>query len=350
VILQGFIMEKVPWLQDTEKVIVVDLYDPMHLEYLTMKGTFDRSSRVRNVEASVRELNTQMVRGDFFLCASQRQRDFWLGALAALGRLNVSNYDADPSGESLIAVCPFGLPSSTPRRTAPGIRGVIPGIEAADKVVLWAGGVFNWFDPLTLVRAIDKLRQTRSDVRLCFLGMTHPNPAVPQMRTALEARRLAARLKLAGRYVFFNEGWVPYDERQNYLLDSDLGVCTHFDHLETRFSFRTRMLEYLWATVPMISTAGDYFADLIQREGLGNVVPAEDVDALAEAIDELLYDTDYSAQCRQNVARIRGQFVWESVLQPLFEFCAQPHRAHDAARLILPAEDDDRLTVSGGPW
>src|ERR1039458_6473150 len=43
VILQGFIMEKVPWLQDTEKVIVVDLYDPMHLEYLTMKGTFDRS-------------------------------------------------------------------------------------------------------------------------------------------------------------------------------------------------------------------------------------------------------------------------------------------------------------------
>jgi glycosyltransferase involved in cell wall biosynthesis len=350
IVLQGFIMEKAPWLLETDKVVVVDLYDPMHLEYLTMKGTFDHSSRVRNVEASTQELNKQMTRGDFFVCANQRQRDFWLGALAALGRLGVSNYDADPSGNSLIAVCPFGLPSSVPARTAPGVRGIVPGIAADDRVVLWAGGVFNWFDPLTLVLAIDKLSRAHHDIRLFFLGMTHPNPTVPQMRTAVEARRLAARLGLTGRYVFFNEGWVPYNERQNYLLDADLGVCTHFDHLETRFSFRTRMLDYLWAAIPMVSTEGDYFGSLIQREGLGKAVPVENVDALAEAINELLYDVDYNSRCRQNVTRVRQQFYWESTLKPLLDFCARPHRARDAALVIPRAEDDDGLAVSGGPW
>ena len=40
---------------------------------------------------------------------------------------------------------------------------------------------------------------------------------------------------------------MPYDERADYLLDADVGVSTHFPHIETEFSFRTRILDYLWA-------------------------------------------------------------------------------------------------------
>ena len=47
--------------------------------------------------------------------------------------------------------------------------------------------------------------------------------------------------------MFFNEDWVAYDDRQNYLLEADVGVSTHLDHVETEFSFRTRILDYLWA-------------------------------------------------------------------------------------------------------
>ena len=35
-----------------------------------------------------------------------------------------------------------------------------------------------WFDPLTLIRAVDLLRRNRDDARLVFLGMKHPNPEV----------------------------------------------------------------------------------------------------------------------------------------------------------------------------
>ncbi len=40
---------------------------------------------------------------------------------------------------------------------------------------------------------------------------------------AVDARRLADELGLTDKHVFFNEEWVAYDDRQNYLLDADVG-------------------------------------------------------------------------------------------------------------------------------
>jgi hypothetical protein len=37
-----------------------------------------------------------------------------------------------------------------------------------------------------------------------------------------ESKRLAEELGLLGRNVFFREGWVPFDERQNFLLEADI--------------------------------------------------------------------------------------------------------------------------------
>ena len=110
------------------------------------------------------------------------------------------------------------------------------------------------------------------------------------MQMAIDARALADELGLAGRNVFFNEGWVDYSERQNFLLEANVGVTVHFDSAETRFSFRTRALDYLWAGLPIVATDGDAFAELIEREGLGLTVPAEDPEALEEALYRLLTD------------------------------------------------------------
>ena len=144
-----------------------------------------------------------------------------------------------------------------PRHTRPVLRGVVPGIGDDDKVVLWGGGIYNWFDPLTLLRAVDKLRRRLPEVRLFFLGLKHPNPQVGEMTMADDAVALAEELGLVGTNVFFNEDWVEYDDRQNYLLEADIGVSTHLDHVETEFSFRTRLLDYLWASLPIVATSGD---------------------------------------------------------------------------------------------
>ena len=88
--------------------------------------------------------------------------------------------------------------------------------------------------------------------------------------------------------MFFNAGWAPYGRRADFLLDADVAVSTHLDHIETRYSFRSRVLDYLWAGLPMVLTAGDVLADEVAEAGLGVTVPAEDDEALEEALAAVL--------------------------------------------------------------
>jgi GT2 family glycosyltransferase len=339
VIFQGFVLHHAPWIAQTNKIVVVDIYDPMHLEQLEQTRGEKPDERAHMIAMTTEIINDQLRRGDFFMCASEEQRHFWLGQLAGVGRLNPGNYDRDSSLDSLLAVCPFGMSSKDPVRKRRAIKGVMPGISRTDKVIIWAGGVYNWFDPLTLILAVDQVRREHDDVRLFFLGMKHPNPNVPHMQMAWEAKELSDGLGLTDKYVFFNETWVEYDDRQNYLLDSDLGVSTHFLHVETTFSFRTRMLDYLWARLPIVATEGDLFGRMIAAEGLGVTVPERDADALAEALARALYDKEFVAECRENVVRVRQRFVWDRTLAPLANFCRNAMPAADSTRLsaIIPA-------------
>jgi glycosyltransferase involved in cell wall biosynthesis len=220
----------------------------------------------------------------------------------------------------------------------------VPGIGPDDKVVIWAGGVYNWFDPLTLVRAVDRLRLRVPTIRLFFMGMQHPNPHIPAMRMADEVRALSTELGLTGSHVFFNDSWVEYDHRADYLLDADIGVSTHLGHVETAYSFRTRILDYLWTGLPIVATGGDAFGALIEGADLGAAVPPGDEAALEGALHHLLSDDAALARCRANVARVAPEFQWEAALLPLVEFCRHPRPAPDrehrraAALSVTPAQ------------
>ncbi|MCS5496250.1 glycosyltransferase [Cnuibacter physcomitrellae] len=337
IFFQGYALHHYETLQQSEKVIVADLYDPMHLEQLEQGREFGGERWSAQVRSATDVLNQQLARGDFFLCASERQRLFWLGQLAALGRINPATYSADDTLEELIAIAPFGMDSTPPEHTRRALRGVVDGIGEDDKVVIWGGGIYNWFDTHTLVRAIGVVAERHPDIRLFFMGVAHPNPDVPEMAIVSSTRRLAAELGLTDRHVFFNDSWVALNDRQNYLLEADLGVSTHYEHIETTFSFRTRILDYLWAGLPIVATRGDGFADLIEQEGLGAAVPSRDVEALAAALESVLYDEEKAADARAAVARVRERFTWERTLRPLVEFCREPRRAPDLAfRAGLP--------------
>ncbi|MCU4185560.1 glycosyltransferase family 4 protein [Acidiferrimicrobium sp. IK] len=343
-IVPAGVLHEWPEIEAAPIPVVVDLYDPYHLENLEPAAASGeeatRAGRDRRVDAMRSAIDRHLRRGDFFLCASERQRDFWLGSLASAGRVNPYTYDAGPGMDALIAVVPFGLSAAPAVRTGPRLRERIAGIGAGDPVLLWAGGVYNWFDPLSLVRAVDLLRSDVPDVRLVFLGMGHPNPAVPAMRMAAETRRLALDLGLRDRHVFFNEGWVPYEQRASYLLDADVGVSTHLDHIEARFSFRTRVLDYLWAGLPMVLTGGDVLADLVAGEGLGQAVAPGDVDGIRSALRSVLASPDRPDA--ERFAAVAERFRWDRVAAPLAAFCADPRPAPDrVARPPAPA---------GSPW
>ena len=218
-----------------------------------------------------------------------------------------------------------------------------PGIGVDDKVVLWGGGVYNWFDPLTLLRAMARLTVRLPNVRLYFLGLKHPNPHVGEMSMAVQTRALADELQLTGTHVFFNEDWVPYEDRQNYLLESDVGVSTHFDHIETAFSFRTRILDYFWAGLPVVSTSGDALSDMIEAAGAGIAVPPNDVGALEDALFDLLSDEQTRSACAMASAKLADELTWSRALEPLLEFCRSPRRAPDLVDPLFDTHPSPRL-------
>jgi glycosyltransferase involved in cell wall biosynthesis len=244
--------------------------------------------------------------------------------LGALGRIDPEVADADPTLRDLIDVVPFGLEPDPPVATAPAIKGAVPGIEAGDKVLLWGGGIWNWFDPLTPIRAVHELSRRRGDVKLFFLGVKHPNPGVTAMAMTSRAVELAKERDLYERFVFFNFGWVPYAERANYLLDADIGISSHLDTVETRFSFRTRLLDYFWAGLPTVATQGDVLSDLVRERNLGRTVGFGDVASWTAAIEELVDGPDELARMRRNVERAREQFTWPRVVEPLARLASLP--------------------------
>jgi GT2 family glycosyltransferase/glycosyltransferase involved in cell wall biosynthesis len=348
IVFQGLAMALFEAIEKTSKIVVADIYDPMHLEQLEQaRGQGEQEWR-RAVSDATAVLNQQLARGDFFLAASERQRHLFIGQLAALGRINPLNYEGNPDLSGLIATVPFGLSSEPPVHEKRVLKGVLPGIDDDDKVLLWSGGLYNWFDPHTLIRAVAKLAETHPDVKLFFQGTKHPHPGVPEMEIVSTSRTLAAQLDVDDRNVFFNASWVDFADRQNYLLEADVGVSTHFEHIETTFSFRTRILDYLWAGLPIVVTAGDHFAELVEREQLGVVVPAEDVQALATALEKALYDEAFIAAARANVVRVAARFRWESVLKPLVDFVANAHHAPDlvSAGTLTGARGEPTVPVS----
>jgi len=335
-ILQGYVLFYLPFLKSVAKPMVVDIYGPLMLENLENHATLPLKDRYRLHDSTLAVMCNQLSVGDFFVCASERQRDFWLGMLASLNRVNPQTYAPDARLYNLIDIVPFGLPAEPPQRTRAVLKGVYRGIYPEDKVILWGSGIWDWFDPLTLIEAVGRVARVRSDVKLFFMSKGHPNP---QLNAALRlvmydrAVALSRDLGLYNRYVFFNQNWIPYAERANYLLEADIGASVHYDYVETLFSFRTRLLDYIWAELPMLVSAGDSMGEeVVRAHGLGEVVPCQDVEAMAQAILRLVDTPNLRTQYHPRFAAIRDQFRWERAVEPLARFCAQPHFAADRLR------------------
>lgn len=319
IVFQGYGMSQFPSLRRSDRFLVADVYDPMHLEMLEQGRELPRATWDLRVEQARDALDDQLRRADFLVCASERQRMFFLGHLAAAGRISPATYEGDPDLRRLIGLAPFGLDATPPERDAPS--------RSDERVLIWGGGVYSWFDPLTLIRAVASVAARRPQTKLLFLGTRHPG--VNEMGIVREAFDLARELGVEGTSVVFNDTWVPYDERGAYLIAADAGVSTHHLHIETTFAFRTRILDYLWAGLPMIVTEGDSFAELVRDEELGVVVEAENVAALEAAIETVLYDADAAARFSANVARVRGGFEWSRALAAILDYVDAPYHAAD---------------------
>ena len=306
-------------LRRTGARIVFDIYDPESFETLELMAAERPLIRRTYTDLTLDRLHDALRTGHHFMCASEKQRDLWLGAMLSQRLIDANGYDRDPTLRSVIDTVPFGLPSQAPSPPAgAGPRRRLPGVDQDSELVLWNGGLWNWLDPVTAVRAAALLAERRPRLRLVFMGAARQSAAAQ----ATDAAHATAReLGVHGSVVHFNETWVPYDERAAWLMQADCAISTHAEHLETRFAFRTRLLDCFWSGLPVVCTEGDDLADRVAREDLGAIAGPGDTAAVAAALERVLdRGRETYADSLQRVAR---DYTWPRAAQTLVRWVTQ---------------------------
>jgi glycosyltransferase involved in cell wall biosynthesis len=332
VVMQGYPLVTQPHLRAAilreRPALAVDLYAPLNLEGLAVHDP------VTGQAAAARDLHAlldQLTLGDFFFCASEHQRDYYLGLLAALGRLDLSATFNDPAARRMIDVVPFGCDEQPPTAGPPVVKGAHPAIPADATVMLWFGGLWNWLDGASVVSAFGRIAEAHPNARLVFVSA----PADPENPHAARGERAARAasdaLGLTDRQIVFF-GPVAPERRGALLLESDIGLSYNRDILETRFAFRTRLIDYAWAGLPMITGAGDTLGDRFAALGLADAVPPDDVAGLAAAMTRMLADPARRTRRAEAFASARSALRWSNAVGPLLTFCAAPYRQAYAPR------------------
>ena len=162
---------------------------------------------------------------------------------------------------------------------------------------------------------------TRRDdgATLLSFGVIRPYKGLPD---AIEAtRRLAGtRLVVAGdaampldgmrgaERVEWRLGFLPQDELDDILSRSTLALFPYRAELDQSGA----LLQALGAGVPAVVYDVAGLGEPVRAYGAGRVVSAGDVDALTDAVRELLGDPDALAAARAGAERARRELTWEA--------------------------------------
>ncbi|MFI0433301.1 MAG: glycosyltransferase [Candidatus Nanopelagicales bacterium] len=304
--------------------VIYDLYVPSFVEYPAAHGGEERPPAVRDalIARNQMEYATAVACGDAFICASERQRDHWLGALGQCGRIYPIDDLPGAGVGPPVAIVPFGLPDAAPTASAePAVRGVL--VPSDSVILLWTGGLWNWFDPVTLLRGLRAAADADPRIRLVVMGAGHASDDWSEHRAAAAAMATADDLGLiADGHLVVAGRWVPFEERAAFLTDADIGVCSYYASDETRLSFRTRYLDHLWAGLPTLSTAGGSLTDQMVAAGAAVAVPPGDVPGWTSALLALAADADRRATMSSAARGLAESFRWSVVSEPLVDLIA----------------------------
>lgn len=301
--------------------VVADLYDPFLVENLAYAESLGPAVFVNDRDA----LFSLLERADFVLAASEEQRLFWLGLLLGRGRLSPADVQREAEARSLCDVAPFGIDETPPSAAWP-----LPESPPGEADVFF-GGVYDWYDADLLLDAWPRVLGWVPAARI--LLSENPNPdSTPQTRL-LRATERARREGWLGRSVLVLP-WVAHEARGGLYRACRVAAVAQRPSLETSLSFRTRLLDFLWAGLPVVTTEGGAGARLIAGTGAGRVVPAEK-GAFAEALVAFLRGRTAREEASRRALEAAAAYRWDRTLKPLLDFAAAPRRKDSRASGIF---------------
>lgn len=172
-----------------------------------------------------------------------------------------------------------------------------------------------------------ELARQLPDVRLEVLG-----PAVGDVEVALTA---------AGRDGLLDwRGFVPNDEALRRLPGALAGLSLLHDQPNYAHSRPTKIMEYMAAGLPVVTTPNPSSAALVEDAACGVVVDFSDVPAAARAVRRLQEDAALRERCAANAhAAALDHLSWERDAPAFIEFLLSVSGTHRGAATVPTTKD-----------
>lgn len=295
------------------QMLVLDAYVPIHVEVCARRAA-DRDGELAAFERDRRHWESVLRRGDLFLCASPQQRLYYLGVLSTIGRINPVTYDNDP-----IRVVPYGVHHEEPQARSRPCSDLVKRDDAWK--LLWFGGVYPWFDIAGLLEAV-KLLDRIHPTRLVIVGARNPFVRNDDFERCHDRFLELVRHPDVAPLVHLVD-WVPFEDRGDWYLDADLTIMANQPGIENAVAWRTRVVDYLWARVPVATNGGDPIGEEIIASGAGLRVDPGNPRQTAEAIAAVLRHPEVRAAMRERCDALRTKYLWPNAVGPLVEAMAR---------------------------
>ncbi|MBI5102224.1 MAG: glycosyltransferase [Nitrospirae bacterium] len=173
------------------------------------------------------------------------------------------------------------------------------GLPREKKVLLYQGQFIHYRNLEALVRSASGFN---GDIVLVMLGF-----GILKDRLV----KLAVERDLLNKKVFFPEP-VSYAELRSYTASADAGIIPYQSvDTNTRLCTPNKLFEFISAGVPIIATDLPAIRKIVEGEGIGVVVPLEDENTIAKAVNETLSDTAKLDIYRRNLSLVHEKYSWK---------------------------------------
>jgi glycosyltransferase involved in cell wall biosynthesis len=183
------------------------------------------------------------------------------------------------------------------------------GLRAEGPVVGFVGNLHRWQGTEFMIEAMPAILSAVPDVELHVVG---------DGATKDSLERSATRLGVRERVRF--HGQVPYGDVPDFIAACDVLVAPLIPKPTGDSGYSPlKLFEYLSSGRPVVASRLEGL-EVIEREGLGRLVPPADPDALAVAVVELLADDNARAEMGDRARRIAlERFGWDRAAERTIE-------------------------------
>jgi len=305
-----------------DQQLILDCYVPIYVE-ISARASDDLRGEYDAFTNEVTRWSKVLKRGDVFLCANQNQKRFYQGVLAGLGRVNPATY-----ADNQILIVPYGIYADSPIQTYKPITKYLEKQKDFNKV-LWFGAVYPWFDLRLLIQAVNNLNNEGVPTKLVIVGAKNPFNGHPDfIKKYDELIEYISEDKDAKENTWLVD-WVEFSDRGNWYLDSDVVISINKIGEENELAWRTRLMDYVWADLPVLTNAGDPLGDDLVNNGAAIKLVDISAKGLTKGLRDSLADKSKLDTVRENLKSLRSKYLWNEVVKPLSQAIVSNQRPTD---------------------